>query len=423
MHRRSSFLALAVSASLVIAACGGDDSSDSTTTDASTTAAPTTDPPATDPPATDPPATEPPATEPPATDAPTTTEAVDPAAVALAYAERGPYPVGVTTYTRSGDQKVEVWYPAVEGTTGTETYDVRDFTPPAIRDILTADVPATFSYEAGRDAAAAEGTFPVVMFSHGFTGMRLQSAFLTPHLASYGMIVVSTDHPTRDMYNQLGGTAANATQDAVTDLFESLDLVIAENGTAGSIVEGRVDADRVSAMGHSAGGGTVFQAASDDRIDSYVSLASGAFAPEGEEPVMPDKPSFFMAGALDAVVTPEERTRPAFEAAPSPSRLWILDKVGHNGFDDFCTFGNGTGIIGVAQASGLGPLLESQPQLVRLGEDGCKEPNVPVEEVFPIIRHATTAQLLNWFGVDAEPVGIGPEVADAYDVAVEIQVK
>lgn len=423
MQRRSSFLALAVSASLVIAACGGDDSSDSSTTDAPTTAAPATDPPATDPPATEPPVTEPPATEPPTTDAPTTTAAIDPAEVALAYAERGPHPVGVTTYTRSGDQKVEVWYPAVEGTTGTETYDVRDFTPPAIRDILTADVPATFSYEAGRDAAAAEGTFPVVMFSHGFTGMRLQSAFLTPHLASYGMIVVSTDHPTRDMFNQLGGTAANATQDAVTDLFESLDLVITESGTAGSIIEGRVDADRVSAMGHSAGGGTVFQAASDERIDSYISLASGAFAPEGEEPVMPDKPSFFMAGALDAVVTPEERTRPAYEAAPSPSRLWILDKVGHNGFDDFCTFGNGTGIIGVAQASGLGPLLESQPQLVRLGEDGCKEPNVPVEEVFPIIRHATTAQLLNWFGVDAEPVGIGPEVADAYDVAVEIQVK
>lgn len=423
MQRRSSFLALAVSASLVIAACGGDDSSDSSTTDAPTTAAPATDPPATDPPTTEPPVTEPPATEPPTTDAPTTTAAIDPAEVALAYAERGPHPVGVTTYTRSGDQKVEVWYPAVEGTTGTETYDVRDFTPPAIRDILTADVPATFSYEAGRDAAAAEGTFPVVMFSHGFTGMRLQSAFLTPHLASYGMIVVSTDHPTRDMFNQLGGTAANATQDAVTDLFESLDLVITESGTAGSIIEGRVDADRVSAMGHSAGGGTVFQAASDERIDSYISLASGAFAPEGEEPVMPDKPSFFMAGALDAVVTPEERTRPAYEAAPSPSRLWILDKVGHNGFDDFCTFGNGTGIIGVAQASGLGPLLESQPQLVRLGEDGCKEPNVPVEEVFPIIRHATTAQLLNWFGVDAEPVGIGPEVADAYDVAVEIQVK
>jgi dienelactone hydrolase len=423
MQRRSTLLALAVSASLVIAACGGDDSSDSTDTDAPTTAAPATDPPVTEPATTEPATTEPPATEPPTTDAPTTTAAVDPAEVAFAYAERGPYPVGVTTYTRSGDHKVEVWYPAVEGTTGTETYDVRDFTPPAIRDILTDDAPATFSYEAGRDAAAAEGAFPVVMFSHGFTGMRLQSAFLTPHLASYGMIVVSTDHPTRDMYNQLGGTAGEATQDAVTDLFESLDLVIAENTTAGSIIEGRLDADRVSAMGHSAGGGTVFQAASDERIDSYISLASGAFAGEGEEPVMPDKPSFFMAGALDAVVTPEERTRPAYEAAPSPSRLWILDKVGHNGFDDFCTFGNGTGIIGVAQASGLGPLLEAQPQLVRLGEDGCKEPNVPVEEVFPIIRHATTAQLLNWFGVDAEPVGIGPEVADAYDVAVEIQVK
>ena len=36
--------------------------------------------------------------------------------------------------------------------------------------------------------------------------------------------------------------------------------------------------------------------------------------------------------------------------------LWKIDGVGHNGFDDFCTFGNGTGIIGVAQASALGPV-------------------------------------------------------------------
>ena len=415
MSRRSPALALALASALALAACGGGDDTADTTAAPETTAAPATDAPTTDAPTTDAPTTEPPATE-----APTTT--VDPAELALAFAERGEYPVGVTTLTRSNDQKVEVWYPAVEGTTGTEVYDVRDFTPPAIKDLLTGDAPATFTYEAGRDAEVAEGAFPIVMFSHGFTGMRLQSTFLTADLASHGMIVVSTDHPSRDLFNQLGGTSANAPQDAVADLFEALELITTEGATAGSMFEGRVDADRVAAVGHSAGGGTVFQAANDERIDAYVSLASGAFAPEGEEPVMPDKPSFFMAGALDGVVSPEERTRPAYDAAPSPSRLWIIDKVGHNGFDDFCTFGNGAGIIGVARASGLGPLLDSQPQLVRLGEDGCKEPNVPVEEVFPIIRHAVASQLVAWFeGTD--PVGLGPEVADAYDVAVEIQEK
>ena len=416
MRRSPSLLVTALAVTLLAASCSSDDAGSPTTT------VPTTEPSAnTDAPTTDPPSTDAPTTEPPATDAPTTTTAApDPAALANAYTVPGEYPVGVTTLTRSNDQKVEIWYPAVEGTTGTETYDVRDFVPPAIRDLLTADVPATFSYTAGRDATAADGTFPVVMFSHGFTGMRLQSTFLTAHLASYGMIVVSTDHPSRDMYNQLGGTSANAPQDAVADLFEALELVTAEGTTTGSLLEGHVDADRVAAVGHSAGGGTVFQAASDDRIDSYVSLASGAFAPEGTEVTMPDKPSFFIAGSADNVVSPEERTRPAYEAAPSPSRLWIIDGVGHNGFDDFCTFGDGAGIIGVARASGLGDFLDAQPQLVALGSDGCAEPAVPVTETFPVIRHAVTAALLASFGIDAAPVGLGAEVADAYSVGVEI---
>ena len=349
-------------------------------------------------------------------------DGVDPASAASAYADRGDHQVGVTTLERSGGHQVEVWYPAVDGTTGTETYDMRDFTPPAIRDLLTDDVPATASYEAGRDADVADGAFPVVLFSHGFTGMRMQSTFLTAHLASHGMIVVSTDHPSRDLFNVLGNTTEDAGQDATADLLEALELLIAEGDTIDGRFEGRVDSERVAAVGHSAGGGTVLAAATDERIGSYISLASGAFAADADR-TMPDKPSFFMAGALDQVVSAEERTRPAYEAAPSPSRLWIIDEAGHNAFDDFCTFGNGSGLIGVAEASGLSGFLDAQPQFRALGEDGCKEPNAPVERVFPVIRHAVTAELLHRFGIDADPVGLGVEVADQYDVAVEIDQK
>lgn len=340
---------------------------------------------------------------------------------AFAYADRGGHPVGVVTLERSGGHLVEVWYPAVEGTTGTETYDVRDFTPPVIRDLLTGEASATASYEAGRDAEVADGSFPVVLFSHGFTGMRLQSTFLTAHLASHGMIVVSTDHPSRDLFNVLGGTMGEATQDATADVLESLELIVAEGDQAEGRFFGRVDPSRVAVVGHSAGGGTALQVAGDERVSSYVSLASGSFAPGGgDAPALPAVPSFFLAGALDQVVSPEERTRPAFEAAPAPSRLWIIDRAGHNAFDDFCTFGDGTGIVGVAEASGLGDFLDAQPQFRALGEDGCLEPNLPVDEVFPIIRHAVTAELRYRFGIDPEPVGLGPEVADQYPVAVEI---
>ncbi|MGB8858868.1 MAG: hypothetical protein WCC60_06415 [Ilumatobacteraceae bacterium] len=370
----------------------------------------------------------------PATDAPTTTEAattttIDAAQQAMAYGEYGPYPVGVTTLQLEKGPKVEVWYPAVDGTTGTETYDVRDFVGEGIRAVLTGDVPSTYSYPAGRDADVADGTFPVVLFSHGFTGMRLQSTFLTSNLASWGMIVVSADHPSRAMENVLSGTASGDRADSVDDLLQSLDLITAQGVDPASRFDGHVDAEKVAAVGHSAGGGTVLGAAADPRIDGYVSLASGALLGGGGGPTttvapsLPDKPSFFIGGSVDAVVPFATVTQPSFDAAPSPSLLWEIDGAGHNAFDDFCTFGNGTGIIGVAEANGLGAFLDSSPQLRSLGEDGCVPPAIPVTVTFPIINHAVTAWVRNLFGVDIEAVGLGDAVASLYATPVTITSK
>ncbi|MEN9802125.1 MAG: hypothetical protein RLZ37_1250 [Actinomycetota bacterium] len=357
-------------------------------------------------------------------------EVVDPSVAAQSYVERGSYPVGVTTLELEAGNKVEVWYPAVEGTTGTDAYDVRDFVPEAIRDLLTAEVPASYEYEAGRDAQVADGSFPVVLFSHGASGIRFQSTFLTSHLASWGMIVAAPDHWSRDLYHTLS-TPVGDRSTSITELLSTLDLIVAEGSNPDSRFSARVDADKVVAIGHSAGGRTVVEAASDERIDAYVSLASGVLgigAPADSSTttvpsVLPDKPSFFIAGALDQVISADTATRPSYEAVPAPSRLWIIDGMGHNGFDDFCTFGNGTGIIGVAMASGLGPLLEAQPNLKRLGEDGCLPPAEPVEKGFPIIRHAVTAQLRFWFGADTQPVGLGPDVAAQYELPVVIESK
>ncbi|MEO7571246.1 MAG: hypothetical protein ABIX10_02305 [Acidimicrobiales bacterium] len=357
----------------------------------------------------------------PTTDAAETSTTLDPMEAARAYAEPGPHPVGVATLSLGKGPEVEVWYPAAEGTTGTVAYDVRDFAPPAIRDILTADIPATFEVDGARDAAAAEdGPFPVVLFSHGFTGIRVQSSFLTAHLASWGMVVVAPDHPSRDLFNVLGGTASGDRADSVDDLLQALDLITTEGTTAGSIFEGLVDPDRVAALGHSAGGGTVLGAALDERVDGYVSMASGG----PEDPAdFPDRPSFFLAGSTDAVVPAVDRTRPAYDDAPAPSRYWEIADVGHNGFDDFCTFGGGTGIIGIAEASGLGPVLDAQPQLRTLGEDGCVEPASPVDQAFPIIRHGVTSWLRALFGDDPGAVGLDGAVETAYDLDITVATK
>jgi predicted dienelactone hydrolase len=373
------------------------------------------------------PATDAPTTLSPATEAPTTVS-LDPSVEAMMYTEAGPYPVGVTTLELAAGNKVEVWYPAVEGTTGAEFYDTRDFVPPAIKALLTADVPARYEYTAGRDADVADGQYPVVLFSHGYSGMRFQSTFLTAHLASWGMVVAAPDHWSRDLFHVLSAPVGDR-ESATAELLGTLDLVTSGNDDPASLLQGHVDLSRVIALGHSAGGGTIVSAANDDRIDGYISMASGVLGMGSSDattiapPTFVNKPSFFIAGALDAIISAEESTRPSFEAVPGPSRLWIIDGVGHNGFDDFCTFGNGSGIIGVALASGLGPLLDAQPQLKTLGQDGCIPPAEPVELGFPIIKHAVTAQLRFWFGDDATPVGLDSSVSDQYVLAVSIDSK
>lgn len=413
MPRSTPLLAGAVVASVLIAACSGDDGGAATTAATpAATAVPSTEPAPT--------TTVAPTTIVATTTTATPTTTAAPAASAddaTAYAERGPSPVGVTTLALPNGTAVEVWYPAVDGTTGTETYDVRDFVPEAIRALLTDGSDATFTIDATRDADAADGTFPIVAFSHGFTGMRLQSCFLTSHLASYGMIVVAPDHPSRDLANVLGGTGTGDREAPIAELLGSIDLIIAEGDRADGPFAGRVDAERVALIGHSAGGGTVLAAALDDRVDAYVSMAAGGPV---DDAAFPGVPSLFLAGETDGIVSPTDRTRPAFEAAPSPTWYWELADTGHNGFDDFCAFGGGTGIIGVADQSGLGPLLDAQPQLRTLGEDGCIPPAAPVEQAWPIIRHGVTSWLRWQLGLDAEPVGFGPEVADAFELPVTV---
>jgi predicted dienelactone hydrolase len=356
----------------------------------------------------------------------TTTTVVE--AAGDAFSELGPHPVGVTTLTLASGPEVEVWYPAAEDGGGTVTYDARDFVPESIEALLTADIPAGHTIDADRDlpGAAEDGPYPVVLFSHGFSGFRLQSTFLTSHLASHGFVVAAPDHPSRDLRNVLGGTMSGDRDAAAAELLETLELLESESGDDASLLAGLVDGEQVATLGHSAGGGTAFLAAADPRIDGYVSMASGTGVgtgadDEGEavEPTYPDVPSFFLAGAIDGVVPADEATRPAFEGAPSPTWYWEIAESGHNVFADFCTFGGGSGIIGIAEQSGLGALLDSQPQFRTLGEDGCIPPAAPVEQAWPIITHGVTAWLRALFGADAEPQGFDSEALTVHELAVE----
>ena len=117
---------------------------------------------------------------------------------ALPYAETGPHVVGIME-TVWDEVPVEVWYPATAASGQPAAYDMRNWLPAETREAIPVASPTTFTMNAYRGAAALPGSYPIVLFSHGFGGYRLQSSFLMTHLASWGFIVIAPEHPERNI--------------------------------------------------------------------------------------------------------------------------------------------------------------------------------------------------------------------------------
>jgi predicted dienelactone hydrolase len=81
---------------------------------------------------------------------------------------------------------VEVWYPAqADKTQALATYE----------NVTRLHQPFSLQGSAYRDAPAVKnGSFPLVVLSHGYTGDRTIMFYLGEHLASHGYVVVGIDH-------------------------------------------------------------------------------------------------------------------------------------------------------------------------------------------------------------------------------------
>jgi alpha-beta hydrolase superfamily lysophospholipase len=130
----------------------------------------------------------------------------------------GPFAVGTTTWRLvdnarketltavGGPRNVEVlaWYPAASAGRGTPAPYLREGLP-EVRTFATMfgvppttfDALASVRTHADLDAApaATPKTFPVLLFSHGYTGIASASTALLEDLASHGYAVLSIVHP------------------------------------------------------------------------------------------------------------------------------------------------------------------------------------------------------------------------------------
>lgn len=362
--------------SLVAAACGDDggeaSGTTSTTASTTTTTASTTTTTATT-----------------STTTTTTTQAPGPEL----FDRRGPYDVGVVTIDL-GDRLTEVYYPAspVAGAT-TEIFDTLSVFPEALQPLIPEVLSGLVETGAHRDASpSAEvpvGGFPIVVYSHGFGGFRQVATFHTTHLASWGHVVLSTDHLERGIAAQATGTLGGGAENQdVLDVLAGIDAVTSDDRFAAI-----VDPQRVAITGHSAGAGTAARAAAESIIDGYVSISGGA--PES----VVQKPALVVIGELDAVVPPD-RSYGLFDQLDDAVVVNIADG-GHNSFTDSCR--------GIRDLGGLGSLaaLIGEAQVAR-AEDGCVEPFVEPEVAQAALNHYTVHFLFRLWGDEAggDPVDL-----------------
>jgi predicted dienelactone hydrolase len=162
------------------------------------------------------------------------------------------YPVGVQTITVVDDRRdrplrLEVWYPTVATSDTTLFYK----THVGSRDYLQLG-------NALRDAPVLSPVgesstgFPLVVFSHGQPGERMQMALVAEHLAAQGLVVASIDHT--------GSTYGDVTlENYVTSLTDRPEDILFVSSHLPSYF--RADSNNIGLMGFSYGGYSSINAA------------------------------------------------------------------------------------------------------------------------------------------------------------------
>lgn len=256
----------------------------------------------------------------------------------------GPYTPGTFAETLEGSTAVslrfQVWYPSQDEGSAKVSYDT------------------LYAGDAYTDVSAdCSSSRPVLLFSHGFMGIRWQSPFLVEHLASHGYIVAAPDHTANTFLDNDESRFLEVVERRPQDLADVFDWLVAQSGEAGNELSGCVDdADGYAVSGHSFGGYTAFAAAgalvddfftdeqhdySDDRVWAAVPLApwdvDGAII-EGASAI--DVPVMVLTGDRDTTTDLEMVEGMYDPLTVEPRYLGRFLRAGHYSFSPMaCDFG------------------------------------------------------------------------------------
>lgn len=318
------------------------------------------------------------------------------------YAHTGPGAVGVTTLDLGsagpvlGERQATVFYPAdAAELTGHARFSYTEAStlPTTLQGILPARYDTTTTIDAYvGPPASTKGPFPVVLFSHGYGGERLYYSHLLAGIASWGYVVVSADYLERGLAAQalkLTATPSAAQDSAIMQ--SSLTAVEHASSDPTSPLSGVADPKEVAAVGHSAGGGTAFDALSAPEVRTAVGWAPvGPTGTPSATPVM-------LIGAEGDTVVPPAQVRATYRSFRGPKALVEISGEGHNTYTDICTgIRSGGGLISYAIHAGF-----VSADLAELGVNGCQSDDLAPDRFWPVVQFYTVLQLKNQLGGDS----------------------
>lgn len=206
---------------------------------------------------------------------------------------------------------------------------------------------------AGDNVPVASGSFPVIVFGHGFTIRWDAYDYVWNHFVPKGYICIfpRTEGNISPNHANFGG-----------DLKFLAQWIQQEGNSPSSPFYGKV-INKVAVMGHSMGGGSTYLAASNNNaFTTVVSLAAAETNPSAKSAAkLVNCPVLNIAGAEDCVTKINEHQIPIFDSTASSIKyLTVLTGASHCNF----TNGNATTCFSAEGFSciGYGPFIPRQDQ-------------------------------------------------------------
>ncbi|MCA9948540.1 MAG: hypothetical protein KDE48_02755 [Anaerolineales bacterium] len=304
----------------------------------------------------------------------------------------GPHPVGTTSlylvdenrpeiYTADPDDKRELmaqfWYPTTADAKGEDALylDSLNVAGPVLAErfnlpsFLFDHINLT-DLDMIQNAPVLDESLPVIIFSHGLTGIRMQNTTAARELASHGFLVAALDHTygnaltvfpdgrvilydEKRVFNGNDANPADGNQ-LVNVWADDIAFLLAEmanfNAEDGGWLNGRVDLSKVGVFGHSTGGGTTVQfCMQDERCQAGIGLDSWVLPVD--DSVLTNGPTQpFMFINTPVWLGPENAAlgENIFDNLPQDGYLLALAGSEHYDFSDLALFSPFTPQLGLS---------------------------------------------------------------------------